>query len=384
MKFFYLVWKNLGRRKIRTTFTLLSIVVAFILFALLMAIKTAFNMGVDVTGDDRLVMTHRISLIQPLPHRHLAEIERTPGVKDVAWASWFGGIYQDVNNFFAQMPVDLDRYLVLYPEFVVSDDAKKAWAADRSAAIVGRATMDRFNWKIGDRIPIQATIWSQKNGQQSWEFNIVGTYDATLKGADNTQFLFRHDFFDENRLFGEGLVGWYIIRVNEPAQNTAVAKSLDARFANSTAETKTVPEKVFAASFANSVGNVGFMLMAIIGAVFFTLLLVTGNTMAQSVRERTSELGVLKTLGFSDGLVLMLILLESTLIAVLGGFIGLGIGWAIASTGDPTQGFLPNWYLPSTALYAGLAVMLALGITTGLLPGVQAMRLRIVDALRRN
>ena len=206
----------------------------------------------------------------------------------------------------------------------------------------------------------------------------------TLKGADNTQFLFRHDFFDENRRFGEGLVGWYIIRVDDPARNTAVAKRLDSRFANSTAETKTVPEKVFAASFANSVGNIGFILMAIIAAVFFTLLLVAGNTMAQSVRERTSELGVLKTLGFSDGLVLTLVLLESALIAVIGGGIGLGLGWAVASTGDPTQGFLPNWHLPADALGVGVAVMLTLGVMTGLLPGVQAMRLRIVDALRRN
>jgi putative ABC transport system permease protein len=340
-------------------------------------------MGVDVTGDDRLIMTHKTSLIQPLPERYLADIERTKGIKEAAWASWFGGIYQDPNNFFGQMPVDLDRYLSIYNEFIVSDAHRQAWKADRQAAIVGVSTMKRFGWKVGDRIPLQATIWRPKGGGETWEFNIVGTYASSLKGSDETQFLFRHDYFDENRAFGDGLVGWYILRVTDPAVAPDVIKALDTQFENSSMATKTVPEKVFAATFANSVGNIGKMMIAIVSAVFLMLLLVAGNTMAQSVRERTSELAVLKTLGFSDTRVLSLVLLESCLLAVLAGALGLLLGWSLSLV-NPMPGMLPNWYLPPGAVIAGILLTFALGTVSGLLPGIQAMRLRIVDALRRN
>ena len=384
MKYFFLVWKSLTRRRIRTTFTLLSVLVAFLLFVLLLAIKAAFNMGVEVSGDDRLIMIHKVSLIQPLPERYLSDIERTQGVTDVAFASWFGGIYQEPRNFFAQMAVDPERYLRMYPEFVVPEDQKQAWFAERTSAIVGRATAERYGFKVGDRVPIQATIWQPKTGGTTWEFTIAGIYDVSKAGADNTQFLFHHKYLDENRVFGDGLVGWYIIRIDDPTHATGISKRLDERFANSSYETKTQSEKTFAASFANAVGNIGAIMMAIISAVFFTILLVAGNTMAQSVRERTSELAVLKTLGFTDGRVMTLVLVESCLLSLLGGGLGLALGWLIVSAGDPTGGYLPNFHLQPVALLYGVALIFALGLTTGLLPGLQAMRLRIVDALRRN
>jgi putative ABC transport system permease protein len=382
MKYVPLVWRSLLRRKLRTTFTLLSILVAFLLFCFLMAIKMAFNMGVELAGADRLITTHKTSLIQPLPERYLTRIEATQGVTDVAFASWFGGIYQDPSNFFAQFAVDPERWTRMYPEFVIPPEHKKRWLAERTSAVVGRSTAEKFGWKVGDRIPIQGTIFHPKNGGLTWEFTIAGIYDGA-PGTDTTQFFFRHDYLDENRRGWAGMVGWYIVRIGDANAAADVSKQIDALFANSPAETKTQPEKQFVAAFANQVGDIGTIMMAILAAVFFTILLVAGNTMAQSVRERTSELAVLKTLGFSDGRVLALVLLESCLIAALGGFLGLAIGWAIVRQGDPTNGLLPAFYLPARDIALGIGCVVLLGLVTGLLPALQAGRLRIVDALRK-
>jgi putative ABC transport system permease protein len=382
MKFLPLIWRNLLRRKFRTTFTLLSIFVAFLLFGFLSAVGAAFTMGADLAGDDRLILTHKTSIIQPLPISYMPRIRATAGVTDVTHVSWFGGIYQEPSNFFAQFPVDAEAYMRMYPEFLLPEDQKKTWLANRTGAVAGRALVDRFGWKIGDRIPIQGTIWRPKTGGATWEFTIDGIYDAAREGADTTQFWFHYAFFDENRQFGAGLVGWYVIRIANPADAADVGRRIDALFENSPAETKTVPEKAFAQGFANQVGNIGAILTAIAGAVFFTILLVAGNTMAQAVRERTNELAVLKTLGFSDGKVLWLVLAESLFVSVLGGATGLALAWLIVQTGDPTGGFLPNYYMPARSLVLGAVFILALGVAAGVLPALRARRLRIVDALR--
>lgn len=384
MKLLPLVWTNLGRRKIRTTFTLLSILVAFILFSYLSAITTAFGMGVELTGNDRLVLIHKVSLAQLLPESYQARIEAIPGVVDVCHQTWFGGIYQDPRNFFMQMPVEPERFLRLFPEFKLPDDQKRAWLADRQGAIAGRATAERYGWKIGDRIPIQATIWRKKDGSSSWEFNLVGIYDGERTGTDTTQFLFRYDYFNEARQFGEGLVGWYTIRIDDPARAAEIAERIDRTFANSPYETKTTTEKAFAQAFASQVGDVGAIMRAILGAVFFTILLITANTMAQSVRERTSELAVLKTLGFTGGQVLWLVLLESVALAAAGGLTGLGLGWLLILRGDPTGGMLPAFYIPVHMFVLGVTLVFSLGLVAGVFPALQAMRLRIVDALRRS
>jgi putative ABC transport system permease protein len=384
MKFLPLVWKNLMRRKVRTLFTLLSILIAFLLFGYLSAIRVAFSMGVELTGDDRLVMTHKVSIIQLLPYSYLARIRSVEGVKEAVNVTWFGGIYQNPGNFFPQFPVEPEEYFRMYPEFLLPADQMERWKENRTGAVVGRNIAERFGWKIGDRIPIQGTYWRPKAGGATWEFTIDGIYDGKEKGTDTTQFLFHYDYFDENRSFGEGYTGWYVLRIDDPAQATSIAQKIDAMFANSPAETKTVPEKAFAQGFANQVGNIGAILTAIVSAVFFTILLVAGNTMAQAVRERTNELAVIKTLGFSDRQVLTLVLMESLAIAVLGGALGMGLAWLIIQRGDPTNGFLPLFYLPPRDLVVGGAIVLALGITAGLVPATRAMRLRIVDALRRN
>ncbi|HXU45975.1 MAG TPA: FtsX-like permease family protein [Thermoanaerobaculia bacterium] len=385
MKYLHLLFSNLRRRKARTIFTLLSIAVAFVLFSYLAAIRTAFAMGIEVAGSDRLLTINKVSIIMPLPIADMSKIAATPGVKEVTHASWFGAVYQDSSKGFqgvSQFPVVPEEYLRMYPEFKLPPEQLQAWLADRQGAIVGEKTAERFGWKIGDRIPLQAA-WTQKNGSRTWEFNLRGIYTGDAKGVDTTQFLFRYDFFDEARARGQGNVGWYIMRVADPAQADKVANRVDALFENSAAETETSTEKAFMQSFAKQTGDIGAMITAILSAVFFTILLVAGNTMAQSVRERISELAVLKTLGFPNGLVMALVLGESCLIAILGGGLGLLLGSWLVSLGDPTGGALPIFYFPARQVALGAALVLLLGLLTGALPAVQALRLRIVDALRR-
>lgn len=381
MKFFPLLWSSLWRKKFRTTFTLLSVFVAFLLFGLLMTIRTAFSFGVDIAGLDRLVLIHKVSLIMPLPISYLERLQATEGVTLATHNTWFGGVYQDPSNFFAQIVVDPEPFLKLYPEYRLPPDQIAAWMADRQGAIVGVDLARRFDWKVGDRVPIQGTIWQPKQGQV-WEFNIAGIYDGD-PGVDKTQFFFRYDYLDENRRQGEGLVGWYVVKIDDASRAQAMAARFDDMFANSSAETKTTTEKGFVEGFAKQVGDIGAIMVAILVAVLFTMLLVAANTMAQSVRERTSEVGVLKTLGYSNGSILALVLGESVLIAVLGGSLGLAAAWLFVQQGDPTGGMLPIFVLPARDVAIGAALIVGLGLVAGLLPAVSAMQLKITDALRR-
>ena len=378
-----LVASGIKRHRLRLLLTGLSILVAFVLFSYLVAIRKAFEMGVDVAGRDRLVVRHKVSIIQMLPADYEADMERIPGVSDATPASWFGAIYQDPKNFFGQFPVKPEEYLRMYPEFLLPADQKEAWLRTRTGAVAGRATATKYGWKIGDRIPLQATIWMPKTGGKTWEFDLVGIYDGKEKETDTTRFLFRDDYFQENRTFGEGLIGWYIVRIADPERAPQVAAAVDEQFANSPAETKTETEGAFAQSFANQMGNIGAIVTFVLVAVFFTILLVAGNTMAQAVRERTQEIGVLKALGFGNGQVLAMVLGESLLMTAVAGGLGLALGWALVSQGDPTGGFLPIFFFPPEDLAVGVTLVLLLGLAAGALPALGAMRLRTVDALRR-
>ena len=382
MKYLPLLWSSLWRKKTRTIFTLLSVFVAFLLFGLLMTIRTAFSFGVDIAGLDRLVLIHKVSLIQPLPVSYRERLSATEGVVLATHQTWFGGVYQDPSNFFAQIAVDPEPFLQLYPEFEVPPEQVAAWMADRQGVLVGVDLARRFNWKAGDRIPILGTIWQPKQGQV-WEFNIAGLYDGD-PGVDKTQFFFRYDYLDENRRSGAGLVGWYVVKIADSSQAQAMGARFDDMFANSTAETKTTTEKGFVEGFAKQVGDIGAIMIAILLAVLFTMLLVAANTMAQSVRERTSEVGVLKTLGFTNGSILAMVLGESLLIALLGGTAGLGVARVFVQRGDPTGGLLPIFVLPASDLAVGAALVVVLGLVAGALPAVTAMHLKITDALRRS
>jgi putative ABC transport system permease protein len=378
MKFFPLLLANLRRKKVRTVLTVGSFAVALFLFGLLVTIDGAFNQGVDVAGTDRLMVLNKVSLIQPLPLSYKDRLAATPGVAHVTFANWFGGKYQDGSVFFPQFAIDHTTYRQMYPEFRIPDAQWEAFAHDREGCIVGAGTAAKFGWKIGDRVPLQGTIFPG-----TWEFNIRGIYRGARENDDVSQFWFRWDYLSERGpQWVRGVVGWYTVRVTDPANALAVLRAIDDQFANSSYETRTDTEKAFAASFVKQMGNIRLIIVSVGAVVFFTLLLVTGNTMAIAVRERTGELAVLKTLGYSDRFVLAIVLAESMFIALIGGAIGLAAAKLFTLRGDPT-GMLGLFLFPTSRIVAGAGVAAGVGLAAGLLPALSAMRLNVVDALRR-
>jgi putative ABC transport system permease protein len=384
MKYFALVWSSLKRKKTRTILTLLALFIAFLLYGVLCAVKEALTAGVSMAGADRLIVRHKVSLIMNLPVSYQQRMLNLPGVDSVTHFTWFNGIYKDEpKNFFGSFPFELESFLRIYPEYSLPEDQKKAFLAQRNAAIVGRSLLNRFKWKIGDRVSLRSPIWLNKSGG-AWDFDIVGVFDAKKKNTDTSGFYFRYDFFDEGRVYGTGMVGWYGVRVKDPNHADAIAKAIDNEFANSAYETKAEPEGAFMQGFAQQMGNIGAILIGILSAVFFIILLVAGNTMSQSVRERIVELGVLKATGFTNELVLALVLAESCLLAAVGGAAGLLAAWAFASRGSPVPQMLPVFYLPARYIAIGAGIVLALGLVAGMVPALQAMRLQIAVALRKN
>jgi putative ABC transport system permease protein len=384
VKFLPLVWATLWRRKTRTIFTLLSILIAFLLFGVLKTVDEAFeHPSGGVSGADKLITINKYSITLPLPFAFTQQIRAVPGVAAVTWLTWFGAYYQESKNFVFALPIDTDSYFRLYEgELVVSDQAMKAFRADRSGTLVNSALMRQFGWKVGDRIPLHSTIWTQgATGSLDWSFDIVGTFDArdpTLASARKTTLYFHYEYFDEGRAFGKGQVSWFEERVDDPAQSAIISNRIDALFANSPNETKTQPAKEFTMAFVKQLGDIGFVLRAILGAVFFTLLFLTGNTMMQSVRERIPELAVLKTLGFSDGTVLGLVLAEALLLCILAAAAGLALSYAVLPV---IKQVLQGVELSAAALVPGLGVAALLALLVGLPPALTAMRLNIVDAL---
>jgi putative ABC transport system permease protein len=379
MKFLGLIRANLFRKKIRFILTIGSFAVALFLFGILAVVRVAFSGGVDIAGADRLVVINRTSIIQPLPLAYADKIRRIPGVKELTYANWFGGVYQDEKNFFPQFAIDVDNQRRVYPEFDIPEEQWQNFVKDRQGAIAGAATAKRFGWKVGDRIPIKGTFLGGV-----WEFNLDGIYHGTRQADDETQFWFHWKRLDEQvPAQYKSHVGWYTVKVDHPDDSLRISKAIDTEFSNSPFETHTDTEKAFAAGWVKQFGNIQFLIMAIGGVVFFTLLLVTGNTMAIAVRERTGELAVLKAVGYSDRFVLLFVLFESLLIAVIGGALGLGLAKLFTLGGDPTRGLLPFFFLPGKAILAGLGVTLTVGAASGVIPAIGAMRLRVVDTLRR-
>ncbi|KQY54971.1 ABC transporter permease [Lysobacter sp. Root494] len=383
MKYLHLIWAALFRSKTRTLLTLLSVTAAFFLFGMLDSVRVAFNSGGDVTGANRMVVASRLSITQMLPYSLSPQIASIGGVKRSSYAAWFGGIYQDPKNFFPNFSVG-PGYLDLYPEFKLPDAQRKAWEADRQGAIVGESLAKKFGWKVGDTIPLQATIFPTK-GSNDWTYKLDGIFridDEKRKGQEQ-MLLFHWNYFDEANDYVKGRVGWYIIQLDNAGSADRVAKAIDALSANSDHETKTQTEEAFNQSFAKQIGDIGLIVTAIMGAVFFTLLLLTGNTMAQAVRERIPELAVLKTIGFSNRSVLGLVLGEAVLLVVIGGLLGLLLApIAMTAATKMSGGFiqLPS-NLPPESWITGLVLMLAFGVLAGALPALRAMRLNIVDAL---
>jgi putative ABC transport system permease protein len=384
MYYLQFLLSNLGRKKARTILTLLSIMIAFLLFGLLRSLAAAFDQGAEIAGEDRLVSINKISLIQPLPEAYLPKVQALTGIDKATSANWFGGYYQDPKNQFPQFPIIAEDYFEIYKEMItLPDEQMQAWKKNRIGVVIGKALAERFKWKIGDRIPLMG-MFPREGGSTTWEFVVEGIYEAKSKGADTSAMLMHYDYFDEARQYGKGDLGWLIIRVKDPRQSAQVAAAVDALFANSPAETKTSSEKDFAKSFAKQFGDIGLITTLILGAVFFTMLLVAGNTMAQSFRERIPELAILKTLGFSDQAVMLMVLAEAIVISLIGGLIGLFLAkFFITGAATSMAATLPGLNLSSTMMLFGVGLMFLFGFLTGIIPALQGLQLNIVAALRR-
>jgi putative ABC transport system permease protein len=369
---------NFRRKRVRSILTLCSLAIALFLFGLLAVIHAAFYKSVEVAGIDRLVVQNRTSLIMPLPYSYKERLAKIPGINLVTFGTWFGGVYQTERNFFPQFAVDVDTYSDMFPEFTIPPEQCKAFIEDRQGCIVGRKLAERFNWKIGDRIPLKGTIFPG-----SWEFNLRGIFDGRSSSDDTSQFWLQYKYLEERSEFINGLVGWYYVRIDDPDRAVEISRAIDLEFENSAYETKSETERAFTAAFVRQFGDIKLLILVIGGVVFFTLLLITGSNMAMSIRERTSEIGVMKTLGFGNTRILFMILAESVLIAVSGGGIGLIFAKLFTLRGDPTGGMLTYFYLDTKNICLGLMAAILVGLAAGIIPAVQSMRLKIVDALRR-
>jgi putative ABC transport system permease protein len=383
MKYLSLLWANLGRKRLRTTLTLASIVIAFLLYGMLQTLTSALTGAVSLAGADRLISMNKVSLIQPLPIAYVNRIRAVKGVKEVNAQDWFGGIYQDDRNQIAAMAVEADTFTAVYPEYSMPQEQHADWLQDRTGAIVGKVLAERFGWKVGDTIPLRSNIFTQKDGGNVWQLKISAIFDAG--NGDNQSLYFHHEYLNESRAEGKDITSMIGVRIEDPNRAPEVSRAIDALFANSSNETKTATEKAFIQGFANQMGNIGAIVGAVATAVFFTMLLVTANTMAQSVRERTNELAVMKTLGFSSLNVTAQVMGEAILITLLGAALGLALaGMAAQGLGQAIQQFFPSLGMPSTTYVYGALLAVVLGALAGALPCAQAWQLKIVDALRKS
>ncbi|WP_295960925.1 FtsX-like permease family protein [uncultured Xanthomonas sp.] len=382
MKYFSLIWAQLFRSKTRTLLTLFSVIVAFLLFGLLDSVRVAFTAGGSVEGVNRLVVASRLSITQSLPVRLESQIRSVPGVRDVTYAMWFGGIYKDPKDFFPNFSV-APNFFDVYSEYVVPPEQLKAFRDTRTGAAVGEALAKKNGWKVGDVIPLQATIFP-RGGSNDWPLELKAIFRAKDRAnvqAEN-QLMMNWKYFDESNDYIKGRVSWYTVRLDNPEHASRVAQAIDALSANSDHETKSQTESAFQQAFVKQFADIGLIVTSIMGAVFFTLVLLTGNTMAQAVRERIPELATLKTLGFQDRTVLALVIVESVLLIVLGGLLGMALAAAaIPVLASASRGALPVHAVPLQTWLIGAALMLVIGVVVGLLPALRAQRLKIVDAL---
>ena len=385
-RWFPLVWANLRRRKLRLVLTFASILIAFMLFGLLEALRVSMSSGVDMAGADRLVLRNKIGLTAQMPLAYYEKIKSVEGVRAVATTSWYGAEYRSPQNpkeafaLFATQPGSL---LEVTPQIQLKPEEAKAWTQDRQALIAGRLLAQKFGWKVGDRISIRSQIWRKLDGTDAWQFNIVGIYTAGSPWLDGGAYM-NFDYFNESLMYGRDMIGSAAIRVNDASQAPAIAKKIDALFANSEAETETATEREWIKHWIDQIGDMTIIVTSVTLAVFFTMLLVTANRMAQSVRERTNEIGVLKTLGFGGRLIVGLVLLESLFLTLSAGLTGLGLAWLLSAGMAPLmKDNFPGFVIDGGTFLLGAGLMLAFGLIAGLWPSLMAMRLKVVDALRR-
>ena len=385
MNDFTLVRKNLFRRKLRAALMIVSILIAFAIFGVLAAFYSGFTAGEDVAAADRLVVVNKINFTQPLPVAYYNRVQAVQGIRQVTHANWFGGYYQDPKNALVVFAVDPETYMDIFSrDFEISPEARAAFLRERTAALVGDTMARKWGWKVGDRVPVASNIFSQRSGGHTWDFTIAGILKGKTERTDADVMWIQYDYFDETRSFGKDTIGWLMLQTANPADNDRVAKEIDAMFVNSTAETSTDTEKAFNKAFTAQFGNIALIVVLVVSAAFITILMIVGNTMALCIRERTREIGVLKTLGFSGPRIFAFVLGESVLLALLGGIPGLALAWAATVALRPSiSNFMPGFALNGAIAAEGVILIVALGIVTGFIPGINAFRLRIASALGR-
>lgn len=381
-KYFPLLWANLGRKRLRTSLTLASIIVAFLLFGLMQTLRVALTGSPDLAGLDRIITMHKTSFVQSLPLAYLNRIKSVDGVVVATSQDWFGGIYQEDRNQLPTFAVEADTFFKVYNEYQLEPAELDTFLKDRTSAIVGSLVAQRFGWKVGDTIPLRSNIWTRKEGGNVWPMKIAGIFQAS--NGDNQSIYFHYDYLNESRSEIRDMIGWVVVKVKDPARSADIARTIDDLFVNSSTETKTSTEKAFIQGFANQMGNIGKLLTWVAAAVFFTMLLVTANTMGQSIRERINEIGVMKTLGFSGTGITLMILGEAILVTTLGGLLGLALAsLASKGLGAAVAQFFPVLGMPATTWGIGVILIVLLGGLAAALPCMQASRLKIVDALRK-
>lgn len=383
LKYLPLLWANLGRKRLRTSLTLASIIIAFLLFGLMQTLRVAMTGSPELAGIDRLITMHKTSFVQSLPLAYLNRIKGVDGVVVASSQDWFGGVYQEDRNQIAAFAVEAPTFFEVYSEYQLKPEEKQAFLQDRTGVIVGPILAERFKWKVGDTIPLRSNIWTHKDGGGNvWPMKIASIYEAA--NGDNQSLYFHYDYLNESRAEIRDMIGWVVVKVRDPARSADIARSIDDLFRNSSTETKTSTEKAFIQDFANQMGNIGKLLTFVAAAVFFTMLLVTANTMGQSIRERINEIGVMKTLGFSGAGVTFLIIAEAILVTAIGGLIGLGLAALVSKriAAEVAQ-FFPVLGMPSATWGIGVVLIVLLGGLAAAIPCTQASRLKIVDALRK-
>ena len=384
MKDFYLVLKNLTRKPLRLFLTVFATFIAFMIFGTLTAFQQAFDSGVDLAADDRLIVLNKINFTQSLPVSYANRVRAVEDVDALTHLNWFGGYYQEPRDQFAMFAVDAENFMGVYDELVMSDDERAAWVANRQGLIAGKAIAERFGWQKGDRIPVNSNIFSQRDGSTSWEFDVESVYEGADPQTDTNSVYFHYEYFNETQSFGGDFIGFMSVRTSDPSRNEAVIKAIDDMFANSPAETETVPEKVFNKAFIEQIGNLSLILTSVVLAAFFVILVIVGNSMILSIRERTAEIGVMKTLGFSSARIFRMVLAESLLLALLGGLLGVLASGSLVALVNSAPIQLPTLVLSGSVWSQALLFMIGLGFITGIVPAMNALRLNIITALSRS
>ena len=383
MKDLYLIFKNLTRKPLRLFLTVFATFIAFMIFGTLTAFQEAFDSGVELSADDRLVVVNKINFTQPLPIAYVPRVRALDDVIGVTHLNWFGGYYQEARNQMAMFAVDAESFLEVYDELIIAPEKEEEWLGNRQGLIAGKSIAGIHGWEVGQRIPINSNIFSQRDGRTDWDFDVVAIYEGADPQTDTNSVYFHYEYFNETQSFGGDFIGFMGVRTGDPQRNESVIAAIDELFVNSPAETETVPEKAFNKAFIEQIGNLGLILTSVIFAAFFVILVIVGNSMILSIRERTAEIGVMKTLGFTSGRIFRMVLAESLLLALIGGVLGVLAAILMVSLVNQAPIQLPTLVLGSSVWSQALVFIFGLGLITGIVPAVNALRLNIITALSR-